>query len=95
MDRALIFYTHIINWAHGRRDYPDQKFHGKEAEKAGLTSQWDGQTKEICHSFYNALRHQNDTRKALARNALKKRLQAELLKITQSEHRYGIIPPSG
>jgi len=23
IDRALIFYSHIINWAHGRRDYPD------------------------------------------------------------------------
>lgn len=22
LDRALIFYSHIINWAHGRRDYP-------------------------------------------------------------------------
>jgi hypothetical protein len=22
IDRALIFYSHVINWAHGRRDYP-------------------------------------------------------------------------
>jgi GTP-binding protein EngB required for normal cell division len=94
LDRALIFYAHIINWAHGRRDYPDLKLNAKETEKAGLTSRWDDQGRGFCQSFYNAVRSRDDARKALARKALKNRLQEELLKISQSEDRYGIIPPS-
>jgi hypothetical protein len=62
-------------------------------EKAGLTFRWEEQSKGICRSFFHAVRSQDDTRKALARKALKDRIEEELLRISKSEQRYGIVPP--
>lgn len=94
LDRALIFYAHIINWAHGRRDYPDEKFPAKDTDKIGLTSRWDQQNREVCHSFYRAVQKQDTADDSTARKALKDMLQEELLKISRREKPFGILPPS-
>ena len=58
IDRVLIFYAHIINWAHGRRDYPEDKLIAPEdaADKAGFTSEWSSREKKICQSFLQTIR---------------------------------------
>jgi len=94
LDRALIFYAHIINWAHGRRDYPEQKYPVKDTKKVGLTSQWDQQNRKVCQSFYRAVRGRDADDKMMAGKALKDLLQKELLKISQREKRFGFISPS-
>lgn len=33
LDRALIFYSHIINWAHGRRDYTVTENHRRGSRR--------------------------------------------------------------
>ncbi len=85
LDRALIFYSHIINWAHGRRDYPDPALQGKE--KVGWTARWDQRSRNLCQSFYAALQNQDEAKKAKAREALKQRLEQELLKTSQGEEK--------
>jgi len=94
LDRALIFYSHIINWAHGRRDYPLGKSPSEKSVKAGFTAEWDDKTKGACHAFYSSVRSNDGFRKALSRKALKEMLQDVLLKISHSERRYGLIPQS-
>jgi len=91
LDRALIFYSHIINWAHGRRDYPFEESTFKGTVKAGLTFEWDDTNKGICNAFYNAVRSHDEQQKALSRKALKEMLQKVLLNISHSEHVYGVI----
>ncbi|MBC8420078.1 MAG: GTPase/DUF3482 domain-containing protein [Desulfobacterales bacterium] len=91
LDRALIFYSHIINWAHGRRDYPSSPFTSKGPVKAGLTFEWDDQNKGICRSFYESVRSNDGRQKAVSRKALKEMLQGVLLNISQSERIYGMI----
>lgn len=94
LDRVLIFYAHIINWAHGRRDYPEQKYPVKDTKKVGLTSQWDQKNRKVCQSFYSAVRGRDADDKMMAEKALKDLLQKELLKISQREKGFGLIPPS-
>ena len=94
LDRALIFYAHIINWAHGRRDYPDEKISSKATEKIGLTSQWDQRNRDVCQSFYHAVQKQETSDNSMAREALKEMLEEELLELSQREKRFGIIPPN-
>lgn len=95
LDRALIFYAHTINWAHGRRDYPDSAHQEKDTKKIGLTSQWDQHKRNVCRSFYHAIRHRGADDKIRARKALKDMLEEELLTISKSEKPLGILPSSG
>jgi len=91
LDRALIFYAHVINWAHGRRDYPAQEHPDKGPAKAGLTFEWDDRKRKICQAFYTAARGRDDPRKTSARKALMEMLQEVLLDISSSETRYGVV----
>ncbi|MBW1779371.1 MAG: GTPase/DUF3482 domain-containing protein [Deltaproteobacteria bacterium] len=91
LDRALIFYSHIINWAHGRRDYPSQEVSSKREVKAGLTFRWDERGKGVCRSFYTAVRSHDEQQKASSRKDLKEMLQEVLLNLSHSEHMYGVI----
>ncbi len=93
LDRALIFYSHIINWAHGCRDYPAGGSQpGKGAMKTGLTFEWDDKRKAVCQSFYGAVRTDDGYQKALSRKALKEMLLEVLHGISKGEAKYGMIP---
>jgi hypothetical protein len=91
LDRALIFYSHVINWAHGRRDYPPQEHAQKEPAKAGLTFEWDDEKRRICQAFFAAVRGHDDHRKTASRKALNQMLQGVLLDISRSEEPYGVV----
>lgn len=53
LDRSLIYYSHIINWAHGRRDYDAR---GAEqvagADRPGYTARWSSAARQTCSAFY-------------------------------------------
>ena len=91
LDRTLIFYSHIINWAHGRRDYPGEGQGGNGPVKAGLTFEWDDRRRKICQVFYTAVRGHDDQQKASSRKAVNEMIQKELLALSHSEQRYGVI----
>lgn len=60
LDRSLLFYSHIINWAHGRRDYEralllDQQ----DGAKEGFTSRWSSEQRSVCSQFFQALQKQD------------------------------------
>lgn len=50
IDRSLLYYSHIINWAHGRRDY-DGRAPEKEM-KTGYTAGWDSGARRTCAAFF-------------------------------------------
>ncbi|MBW1799108.1 MAG: GTPase/DUF3482 domain-containing protein [Deltaproteobacteria bacterium] len=91
LDRALIFYAHIINWAHGRRDYRPGRAPSGQQMKAGFTAQWDEKTKGRCQAFYRAVRSSDEDRKMASRRAIRALLQDQFSKISRSERRYGLI----
>ena len=93
LDRGLIFYSHIINWAHGRRDYPAGSSPSGQQINAGFTADWDDHTKALCHAFYKAVPSSDDERKKASRKALKALLQDVFSKISRSERRYGLVTP--
>lgn len=56
LDRGLLFYAHVINWAHGRRDYqgtdrPMRSVNGK----SGFTSHWHREQRKVCDAFFRAV----------------------------------------
>jgi hypothetical protein len=62
LDRAFIYYSHIINWAHGRRGLAENNPIPADSrnEKIGYTTHWDETSKKICRRFFQKIRHHED-----------------------------------
>jgi len=61
LDRGLLYYSHIVHWAHGRRDYPDSghKTDREESRKQGYTSSWDKSERKVCERFFKAVQEED------------------------------------
>jgi len=56
LDRGLLFYSHVINWAHGRRDYGQMRgLLLQPGSKAGFTSRWSREERAVCDRFFRAI----------------------------------------
>jgi len=81
IDRALIFYEHIINWAHGRRDTaPSVAAKDDFLESAGYTAKWDISDQRKCTAFLHASRRDNALKKEKADRELRTLIRNELKK---------------
>lgn len=57
LDRAFLYYSHIINWAHGRRDYPQTSIAGTHS----FTQNMDNRTiRQINSCFSKAAQSQTE-----------------------------------
>jgi len=54
LNRALLYYRHIINWAHGRRDYPDSV--SLEETNKNYTRQWPSARLKTSQAFFRQLK---------------------------------------
>lgn len=88
LDRALLFYSHIINWAHGRRDYPEGVANGDEQgeeNKRGYTSAWSKQERRVCERFFKNLQSRYLPDRDQAENELNALLREKLRKISEGK----------
>lgn len=53
LDRALLFYSHIINWAHGRREGSAKEI---EHKAQGITATLTKEDLKICEKYFTAVR---------------------------------------
>jgi hypothetical protein len=56
LDRALIYYSHVINWAHGCRDYKPVDNSNDKLKKSGFSKELDQGFRSRCSSFFQAIR---------------------------------------
>ncbi|BDD88819.1 GTPase/DUF3482 domain-containing protein [Desulfofustis limnaeus] len=54
VNRQLLFFRHIINWAHGRRDYPEQNTIDLPTADA-FTRSWSSTDLRVCQAFFQSL----------------------------------------
>ncbi|PIE69113.1 MAG: hypothetical protein CSA21_04180 [Deltaproteobacteria bacterium] len=54
IDRALLLYAHVINWAHGRRDYSQLPWPADNSRR-GDTSSWGREEQGIATAFFKSL----------------------------------------
>ena len=83
LDRSLIYYSHIINWAHGRRDFDADR--DKDPMRIGYTTQWDSGTRSTCAAFFREAVTGEGSRGTDAEQQLKKILIKQLQQISTSE----------
>ena len=87
LDRALIYFTHIVNWAHGRRDYSDVVLldDGEETDKQGYTSGWSREERRVCERFFAALQEDDGYLQEQAGEDLGVLLQEKLEEIAAAD----------
>lgn len=56
INRELLFFSHIINWAHGRRDYPEHPGKRQQAAPDTFTDTWSATELRTCHAFFRSAR---------------------------------------
>ena len=83
IDRSLLFFEHIINWAHGRRAYPKvvDKAAGDPGQK-GFTAGWDNTTRRLCSEYFQAIKNSDARRKEIAAKHFMEQLKAVLRNIS-------------
>ena len=54
IDRALIYYRHLITWPHGKRDYPKDSKLEQELQKSFVRS-WSKQQRKIAEKFFQSV----------------------------------------
>ncbi|MFW6428765.1 MAG: GTPase/DUF3482 domain-containing protein [Desulfosalsimonas sp.] len=56
IDRCLIYFSNVINWAHSRRDSPAQEKSGESAVSQFLAAKWSTEQKTTARRFFRAAR---------------------------------------
>ncbi|PIE57389.1 MAG: hypothetical protein CSA33_08950 [Desulfobulbus propionicus] len=51
LDRFFLFYSHVINWAHGRRDYVPSEVTGSDT-RGGYTTLWSREQRAVAERFF-------------------------------------------
>lgn len=83
LDRALLYYRHVTNWAHGRRDY-NKAQPAAAGEKLGCTATWSREELLICDRFFKAVQKEDTAVQELAEEEMAGLLQAKLSELTGS-----------
>ena len=86
LDRSLIYYAHISNWAHGRRDYTTGAEEQKKTAHSGYAAQWDTGARSICAAFFKEATKNDGSGKPDAERQLKHFIIGQLEKISHSEN---------
>jgi len=84
LDRALIFYSHIINWAHGRRDYDEARL-PDEGAKTGMTARWSEADRQTGMRFFRHIRSGDEMKAEKVRHEMNRVLMVALEKISRSK----------
>lgn len=87
LDRGLLFYSHVINWAHGRRDY--ERMHNlipTAGGKSGFTSHWHRDQRRICDAFFRSVQKGRDGEIEEATLALQDLLRDQLQDISDDRN---------
>ncbi|OQY01615.1 MAG: hypothetical protein B6I22_14365 [Desulfobacteraceae bacterium 4572_123] len=84
LDRALIYYAHVINWAHGRRDRPqfDNETAVNGTLKKSFSSTLDNRAEAICREFFKNIHGNKNNRIIQARKNLEGMILAQLEQIS-------------
>lgn len=87
LDRSLIYYSHIINWAHGRRDFKAGRAdRNTDPARIGYTAQWSSGSRSTCTTFFREATKGEAGRGTDAEQQLKNILIDQLQLISNSEH---------
>lgn len=80
IDRLLLYYQSVINWAHARRDQPAAVEIAHET-KAGYTARWTNEQRKVCLSFIKSLARDHPQKQDEAQRELQEMIAGVLLQL--------------
>ncbi len=84
LNRALLYYQHTINWAHGRRDYPKSAEASMVTEPyQGFTHRWPSKNIKICQDFFKTIQKNKDKEVSGAKEKFRQILLTSLREISE------------
>jgi hypothetical protein len=87
LDRSLIYYSYISNWAHGRRDYAASRVEqNKGRDQGGFAVQLDSAARRTCSFFFKEATKSDGGSSPEAEQQMKDFLVDQLQRISRSEH---------
>lgn len=88
LDRVLLFYSHIINWAHGRRDYPDHSLNSTALipTQQSITATWSTHELKVASSYFKAIRKGKESEKTEIEKEFSTILHEQLFKLSTKDH---------
>ncbi len=85
LDRALLFYGHVINWAHGRRDYDAaSRQEVGSGGKGGYVSLWSSEDRRVCERFFQAVRGGREQEIEVCASALHRLLLTQFAQLAEA-----------
>ncbi|MFZ2630931.1 MAG: GTPase/DUF3482 domain-containing protein [Desulfosalsimonadaceae bacterium] len=81
-NRTLIYFSHIINWAHSRRDTPEVDPSGRNTVATGFTSRWSASQKKLFTKFFKALQKEDSIKTGMLKPHITTLLQDTLKSIS-------------
>ncbi len=85
LDRCLLFYTHTINWAHGRRVEDVDHLHNlNEKGKEGYTSLWTKKERDLCRLFFEVVRKEKGWEEHAVVDQLRSLLKKQMREIAEN-----------
>ncbi|WP_028585254.1 GTPase/DUF3482 domain-containing protein [Desulfogranum mediterraneum] len=83
LDRSLLFYRQVVNWAHGRRDYQQGERLAKGSSKAGFTAFWSREERRSCERFFQLVCGGESWAEAPVAGEMRRLLQEQLTRIIE------------
>ncbi|MDR0477442.1 MAG: GTPase/DUF3482 domain-containing protein [Desulfobulbaceae bacterium] len=80
MNRMFLYFQETINWAHGRRDYPEAV---ATAGQAGFTQRWPAGQIKTCRAWFEALIHDESETVSRLRPEMREIIAASLMEISR------------
>jgi len=85
LDRSLLFYQLVSNWAHGRRDY-DRENETQPENKRGMTATWKRGELQLCERFFKQTTGEEDEEeKKKTRAAMRELLLTKLARLSGAD----------
>ena len=82
IDRGFIYFSHVINWAHSRRDTSEVDRTGQACGKPGMTSRWSTSQRKLISRFFKALQKEDSIKTGILKPQVTKLLQDTLKEIS-------------
>jgi hypothetical protein len=84
IDRCLIYFWHVTNWAHSRRDKPEPGKGADDKVLPFLTAKWDEKQKKITLGFFAAARKNDPPAMEPAARDFRKLLENQLKRVSST-----------
>jgi len=85
LDRLLLYYQIIINWAHARQDHVQKPAQVEDETKMGFTAQWDRKQRDTYARFFKKLRSNKEADREKALTEMRDAIEEVLWSISHDK----------